>query len=208
MPASDIPTDIRALLPAAIEAAQALTVAINGDRLAVELDRTLALWTLPKNWPDIAPFYREALEDVPADLVAESLKNLRQNFRFNSFPKPADLRASIVAELRDRRATAAKLQALQRLAALEPPKQPAREPPSEEEIVLVSQRAHDARMALKGAAGVAKRADENLPNHFRNDGQHMERVEREIAGFRLHDADDPRVLAEIERIEAESAALP
>lgn len=74
---------------------------INPKTLAVMLEETLALWPLPPNFGVTAKFYREALEDVPADLVAKALKQIRLSSKF--FPKPAEIRELIRDELTRRR---------------------------------------------------------------------------------------------------------
>jgi hypothetical protein len=88
-------------LPSAIAEAEALTTAVDGKTLAVLLMQTFKIWNPPDDFDDTAPFYREALEDVPLDLVQAALKHLRQTLKW--FPKPCELRAPIEAELRRRR---------------------------------------------------------------------------------------------------------
>jgi hypothetical protein len=73
--------------------------------LAVKLDATLAIWKLPDDWAAMAPFYIEALADVPADLVDIALKHVRLNCKW--FPKPAELRAPIERLLAERQRVAA-----------------------------------------------------------------------------------------------------
>jgi hypothetical protein len=88
-------------LPAAITEIEALNEPIDPKTLAVLLLKSLKLWKLPEDWDDVAPFYREALADVPLDLVQSALKHLRLTLKW--FPKPCELRAPIEAELRRRR---------------------------------------------------------------------------------------------------------
>jgi hypothetical protein len=88
-------------LPAAITEIEALNAPIDDKVLAVLLVKSLKLWKLPEDWDDVAPFYREALADVPLDLVQSALKHLRLTLKW--FPKPCELRAPIEAELRHRR---------------------------------------------------------------------------------------------------------
>lgn len=93
---------------------------------------TLELFGLPENWKTVAPFYLEAFEDVPPDLVIKALKSARRNLKF--FPKPSELRAPIVGELGERMRALTKL----RLAkgSIRPPS-PVREPLTEEQEAKV-----------------------------------------------------------------------
>ena len=100
-PDQRIPAETAASLPTAITEAEALTRPVDGKTLAVLLMQSFKIWNPPEDWDDIAQFYREALEDVPLDLVQSSLKHLRLTLKW--FPKPCELRAPIDAELRRRR---------------------------------------------------------------------------------------------------------
>lgn len=73
---------------------------VEPQRLAVMLGETLELWKLPANWADIAPLYREALEDVPADLLELAFKHAIKTCKF--FPTPSELRAPIERLLAER----------------------------------------------------------------------------------------------------------
>ena len=73
--------------------------------LAVKLEATLAIWPLPDQWPVAAPYYREALADVPADLVDMALKHVRTHLKW--FPKPCELRDPIRRILEQRQTHAA-----------------------------------------------------------------------------------------------------
>lgn len=66
---------------------------IDPKELTVKLAGTLELWKLPDNWPAVAEFYREALADVPADLVDLALQHCRRTLKW--FPKPCELREPI-----------------------------------------------------------------------------------------------------------------
>lgn len=100
-PDQQVPAETAASLPSAITEAEALTTAIDSKTLAVLLAQTFKLWNPPDDFDDTAPFYREALEDVPLDLVQSALKHIRQTLKW--FPKPCELRAPIEVELRRRR---------------------------------------------------------------------------------------------------------
>lgn len=103
-----------AKLPLALAEAEDFARAIDGKTLAVLLVQTLRLWKLPDDWDDIAPFYREALEDLPADLAQAALKHCRLTMRW--FPKPADIRAPIEAELRRRKDVLRRLRTMEQKA--------------------------------------------------------------------------------------------
>ena len=84
-------------LPAPI---RALTDPIDRRELLVKLEDTLALWRLPDDWPKVAKFYVEALADVPADLVDETLKHARLTSKW--LPKPSELREPIAERIKTR----------------------------------------------------------------------------------------------------------
>lgn len=91
----------------AIMLVDAALVPANPCVVAVEVERTLALFGAPENWGDIADFYLEAFEDVPLDLVQVALKHARKSLKF--FPRPAELLAPIRGELEERRHAARRL---------------------------------------------------------------------------------------------------
>lgn len=65
--------------------------------IAVKLEDTLSLWTLPESWSKTAKFYVEAMEGLPSDLVDHALKEARMHCKF--MPKPAELRGFVDAEM-------------------------------------------------------------------------------------------------------------
>jgi hypothetical protein len=97
---------------AAIEDAKLHLQPIDLKQLAVELDRTLGLWTLPANWDEVAPYYVEALAEFPADLVQKALQHARFNRTF--FPKPAELRQPILDEMEQRKSWVKQLERFRR----------------------------------------------------------------------------------------------
>jgi hypothetical protein len=88
-------------LRTALEKARADLQPISPKALAVKLEQTLAIWPLPENFQQTAQFYREALADVPADLVDKALSHVRLTSKW--FPKPAELREPIRDALAARR---------------------------------------------------------------------------------------------------------
>ena len=70
--------------------------------------QTVAIYGVPANWVQIADFYLEALEDVPADLAILAMRRVRMQKKF--FPKPAELREVIADDLAARRTAALRLQ--------------------------------------------------------------------------------------------------
>lgn len=79
---------------------------IDPKALAVKLAETLALWKVPDDWSAAkADWYREALADLPDDLVDLALRHARMNYKF--FPKPAELREPVQRILSQRRDLAA-----------------------------------------------------------------------------------------------------
>jgi hypothetical protein len=142
-----VPAESAASLPSAITEAEALTTAIDSKTLAVLLAQTLKIWNPPEDFDDTAQFYREALEDVPVDLVQAALKHLRQTLKW--FPKPCELRAPIETELRRRRDVLRRLKLMelkvQRGDVAEPELRVVKTP---EEIAAGEERAAQARAIL------------------------------------------------------------
>lgn len=60
---------------------------------------------LENNAADITGFYREALSDVPADLLELAVDGTIRTWKWNRMPSPADLRETISGELGQRKAT-------------------------------------------------------------------------------------------------------
>lgn len=109
--------------------------------------QTFKIWNPPDDFDDTAPFYREALEDVPLDLVHAALKHVRQTLKW--FPKPCELRAPIEAELRRRRDMLRRLRLMEqkvRLGDVEPPVLRAVRSP--EETAAVVEAAEKTRQVL------------------------------------------------------------
>ncbi len=76
------------------------------------LERTLAVFNnLPDNWKDIAWMYLEAFEDIPRDLAEKALKHVRLNNKW--FPKPAELREPIKADLAKRKSILSKISTME-----------------------------------------------------------------------------------------------
>lgn len=73
----------------------------SGKAVAVILKPLIDLHGEPRNWLTAAPLYIEALSDIPPELLAVAVKHAITSNPF--FPKPADLRLSIVDELSDYR---------------------------------------------------------------------------------------------------------
>jgi hypothetical protein len=141
-PDQRISAENAARLPEAITEIEALNDPIDDKVLAVLLAKSLKLWKLPEDWDDVAPFYREALADVPLDLVQSALKHLRLTLKW--FPKPCELRAPIEAELSHRRDLLRRIRTMALKARLgdveEPVQRLARTPAQEAEAVEIAEK--------------------------------------------------------------------
>lgn len=73
------------------------SISTSGRAIAVILKPLIDLHGEPKNWATAAPLYIDALSDIPPELLHKAVKYAIASNPF--FPKPADLRASIVDEL-------------------------------------------------------------------------------------------------------------
>ena len=67
----------------------------------VLLDETLELFKVRDNWNVIAKFYLEAIDEIPEDLLRETLKHVRMTKKW--FPKPVELREYALDKLFHRR---------------------------------------------------------------------------------------------------------
>jgi hypothetical protein len=153
----------------------------------------LELYGTPANWEAIADDYFEVFEDVPADLVRLAFKRLRASPR-DYLPKPGLIRSHIVDDLLNRRRMLAKLQlALTRRRDPEPERQP----PSEKEKAAVDRLLASATAAR---AMPKERSDASGPMTAAD----RQRVRDELAGFKLPDADDPRVVAALRKMGVDS----
>jgi hypothetical protein len=150
--------------------------------LAVMLLQTLELYGLPDNWQKVAPFYLEALADVPADLVARGLKAVRMTCKW--FPKPSELRQAMPDELSERRLVLARLR-VARLGSAEPNPRP-KKPLTAEQVAELD--------AIKASLAPTK------PR--KHPGAEPRRPLGKIHTAPLPDADDPKAQEWLERMGA------
>lgn len=94
---SAVPAHLPAPLRTSLAEARKATKAVDPKALAVMLNETLALWPQPAEFQTTAKFYREALADVPHELVEKALRHVRLTSKF--FPKPAEIREAIAKDL-------------------------------------------------------------------------------------------------------------
>jgi hypothetical protein len=136
----------------------------SGRAVAVILKPLIDLHGEPRNWRTAAPLYIEALADIPPELLAVAVKHAITSNPY--FPKPAELRLSIVDELSDyrRRQDDARNAALM-LPVVEVP------PPSEADIEAVDGLVAEALRAIaeKGEAfiGAPRRSWEPTAEEMR-----------------------------------------
>lgn len=159
-PDQRIPAAAAAALPSAIAEAEAMTQAIDRKTLAVLLNRTLKVWKLPEDWDDVAPFYREALADVPHDLVEAALKHCRLTLDW--FPRPKQLRAPIEAELSRRRDVLRRLKTMALKAEKGDVEEPPWEPKTPEEKALGVQIAEQTSAMLQAIQRMPTEDTEDL----------------------------------------------
>jgi len=158
--------------------------------LAIELKRTVdALRPAPKGIDEGAASdaMMEALEDAPVDIAEAALKRVRMECKW--FPKPAEIRDRVVAELGERKRAAVKARVAADMAARRKPTSPPR-PATEDE---------KARVSEMTAQVYARTRDNPLkgPPEPRQSGPDisaaLRAVAAETAGRRLPDVDDPDV---------------
>ena len=107
-PLMEVPVSLKALRTAILEAESQLKP-VNIKLVAVELNRTLAIWKLPERDDFTLDFYIEALEDLPEDLVLAALKSVRLSHKWNFMPTPGDFRLAVADEFHGRQNVLANL---------------------------------------------------------------------------------------------------
>lgn len=75
--------------------------------LVVVAEQTLALFPMPDNWAEQAAAWYSALADIPEDLIRVAFERVARNCRF--WPRPAEVREQIAAELSERRVAVRRL---------------------------------------------------------------------------------------------------
>lgn len=160
-PDQRLSAETAAQLPAAITEIEALNEPVDPKALAVLLLKSLKLWKLPEDWDDIAPFYREALADVPVDLVQSALKHLRLTLKW--FPKPCELRAPVEAELQRRRDLLRRLKTMELKASKGDVEEAPWVPRTEAEIAEAAEIARKTRLMLAAVQRVpAEQAEDEV----------------------------------------------
>lgn len=99
VPADEIAADV-ARLDAALVPADPRT-------LAVHAERALSLFPKPDNWATSSGVYFDALADIPEDLIRVAFERVARNCTW--WPRPAEVRAQIAAELSERRVAVRRL---------------------------------------------------------------------------------------------------
>ena len=158
--------------------------------LAIELKRTIdALRPAPKGIDEGAASdaMMEALEDAPVDIVQAALKRVRMECKW--FPKPAEIRDRIVAELGERKRAAIKARVAADMAARRKPAASYR-PATDAEKARVSEMT--APIYARARDNPLKGPPEPRRDHV-DVSAALRAVAAETAGRRLPDADDPEV---------------
>lgn len=75
--------------------------------LAVIATQVLVLFPLPENWEQQSVAWYGALADIPEDLIRVAFERVARNCRF--WPRPAEVREQIAAELSERRVAVRRL---------------------------------------------------------------------------------------------------
>ncbi len=194
-----IPQEMISLIPGALRVMDTQLRRIDHRELMVKLVRTLSLWKAPGGWDDIVEFYVEALEDMPADLATLALKRLRLNFRFDTFPKPADPRAMASAELTERHLMRARL----KVASIYAPVLTPYTPPTVDQIAAAKSLKNAAVDHLRSATPTLSAAVAEVTPPTPD---YLSRVRDEVKGFKLPDEDDPIVQKLLRQMEPKGEA--
>ena len=98
-----IPPDVVAGLPAAVAEAEAALAPASPQAFAVTIKRLtdyVEAFGLPAPAPSAAAaVYREALGDLPAELLAEAVTRTVRTHKFHVLPKPGEIRATVAEDL-------------------------------------------------------------------------------------------------------------
>lgn len=140
----------------------------NGRAIAVLLKPLIDLHGEPRNWATSAPLYLDALKDIPPELLAVAVRYAVMSNPY--FPKPAELRASIVDELTEYRRKRDEARR-PKLAAPDPSP-----PPTAEDIEAVAAALAPVKAMLKAKAA-AMRGDKP---EFRPTAEQMEASRKEL----------------------------
>jgi hypothetical protein len=199
----DLPLIIeKAAVEVALSAAEHSSASADPRAVAIELDRMCELYGTRANWDAIQDDYLEAFEDVPIDLVPLAFKRMRLSPR-DFLPKPGQIRAQIIDDLRARIDTLRKLRiALTRQRDPEPELPP----PTEAEIRQVDETVANAvrSIATRSAAAFYDEAlprgggdPARRPRESEFTAEDRKRVHDWTAGRGLAEASDPCVLARL-----------
>jgi hypothetical protein len=184
-----VPVPLEQISQEEAETARSLTPC-DPKRAALMLGQTVELYGVPNNWDRIATFYLEAVADVPPDLLALALRRIRLESKW--FPKPAEIRAAIDAELSERKTAAFRLRLAMKAAQHEAANRPVTK--RWDDMTPDEQQAHERRMAaVKSALGSATKAT-RIPREGK--------VGRGIDTRPLPGEDDPEVQAIMKRMGA------
>jgi hypothetical protein len=162
-----VSAEAAASLPAALAEAEAMAQPVDRKALTVLLNRTLKLWKLPEDWPELAPFYLEALADAPQDLVEAALRHCRLNLDW--FPRPKHLRAPIEQELQRRKDVLRRVRTMALKAGKGDVEELPWTPATPEEKAQAAEMAQQARTMLKAVKRVPADDAEDLAAITRNE---------------------------------------
>lgn len=156
-----LPSSIsRAWLEDALLDAHAVLVPASEKAFAVLMDRLLEFAdTFGVKHPGKAKavrFYSEALEDLPADLLAKAVDSVVRNYVYgHRLPPPGDLRKAVSDELLDRTATKLRIDSALRFGKFEKPPVEASPEEKERNLKILA----DAKRALRGNADEREKTD-------------------------------------------------
>lgn len=164
---------------------------INPKMLAVEINRTMAIFPPPQGLDDdgmraLGDAMTEVLRDMPADIVMAALRRVWLECKF--FPRPAEVRAFANAELGERKRAAIKAQVAADMAVRQKVSKPVR-PATEAEKARVAEMV--AKVRVQNRDNPLKAAG-HAPAHVEA-SEALRLVKQQTAGFRLPSEDDPEV---------------
>lgn len=152
--------------------------------VAIELDRICDAHGTPANWDRRVNDYLEAFEDVPVDLVQKACRWGRLDSTF--FPKPAELRKAIMAELNERRDTLRRLRtaAMKAKPAKHQPEPPRERTPAELAAAAAAKEAALQALSAGPARAMPTDRDDLRPVRDDSTAAARRRVAEGLAGFR------------------------
>ena len=111
-----MPAEMRSLIPRRLRTLKAVIEPSSPEDLGVNVERLFSfleafgIQPTTQTITGVVSAYREALSDLPSWAVAEAISSIIKTWRYQSIPKPADIRANVPDSFYNARTEASRLQ--------------------------------------------------------------------------------------------------